>query len=72
MEQYKQLLLNNKNLILTGAPGTGKTYLAKEIAESFGAKGERYGFVQFHPSFDYSDFIEGLRPIKKAANSSDV
>ena len=72
MEQYKQLLLNNKNLILTGAPGTGKTYLAKEIAESFGAKGERYGFVQFHPSFDYSDFIEGLRPIKKAANSSEI
>lgn len=69
MEQYKQLLINNKNLILTGAPGTGKTYLAKEIAESFGAKGEKYGFVQFHPSFDYSDFIEGLRPIKAATSN---
>jgi len=64
MEQYKQLLINNKNLILTGAPGTGKTYLAMEIAKTLGAEGDRYGFVQFHPSYDYSDFIEGLRPIK--------
>ena len=32
MEDYKKLLENNYNLILTGAPGTGKTYLAKEIA----------------------------------------
>lgn len=31
-EKYVQLLEANKNLILTGAPGTGKTFMAKEIA----------------------------------------
>lgn len=59
---YIELLKQHKNLILTGAPGTGKTYLAQKIAENMGAYVE---FVQFHPSYDYSDFIEGLRPVKK-------
>lgn len=63
MEKYISLLKSNKNLILTGAPGTGKTYLAKHIAERLGATGERCGFVQFHPSLDYTDFVEGLRPV---------
>ena len=57
--EYIALLEANKNLILTGAPGTGKTYLAREIVTAMGAE---YGFVQFHPSYDYTDFVEGLRP----------
>lgn len=59
-EKYKELLLNSHNLILHGAPGTGKTHLAKKIAESMGSE---VGFVQFHPSYDYTDFVEGLRPV---------
>lgn len=58
-DKYINLLEANKNLILTGAPGTGKTYLAKAIAEAMNAEFE---FVQFHPSYDYADFVEGLRP----------
>lgn len=68
MEKYGyfvDLLRSNHNVILTGAPGTGKTFLAKQIAEQMGARGEQCGFVQFHPSYDYTDFIEGLRPIKE-------
>ena len=37
-QKYIDLLETNKNLILTGAPGTGKTYMAKAIAEAMGAK----------------------------------
>ncbi|MDE6779499.1 MAG: AAA family ATPase [Alistipes sp.] len=68
----KELLENVRNLIFTGAPGTGKTYLAKQIARMMtGAatdeeldRSGQFAFVQFHPSYDYTDFVEGLRPAK--------
>ncbi len=56
------LLETNKNLILTGAPGTGKTYMAMELAHELGADEKSIRKVQFHPSYDYTDFVEGIRP----------
>ncbi len=68
---YSEILKNSHNLILRGAPGTGKTYLAKQIArELTDGNEEQIGFVQFHPSYDYTDFVEGLRPVKD--DSGDI
>ena len=58
------VLKAKKNVILQGAPGVGKTFVAKRLAYSMmGVKdADRVMMVQFHQSYSYEDFIEGYRP----------
>ena len=73
-----QQLAECRNLVLHGPPGTGKTFMAREAARILtrdatgGERPQRIGFVQFHPSYDYSDFIEGLRPCLPAAGGQQT
>lgn len=64
-DNYIELLKSTRNIIFHGAPGTGKTFLAKQIARQMNAETT---FVQFHPSYDYTDFVEGLRPTSSDEN----
>lgn len=63
-DKLRNLVLYKKNVILQGAPGVGKTFLAKRFAHSLiGAKDDRYiEIIQFHQNYSYEDFIMGYKP----------
>lgn len=58
INEIKQLLERRKYVVLQGAPGTGKTYSALKIAESY----SEIFFTQFHADITYTDFIYGIEP----------
>jgi MoxR-like ATPase len=63
LKNIQQLLEEKKQTIFYGPPGTSKTYVAKKFSEYFvNGKKENLQIIQFHPSYSYEDFIEGIKP----------
>ena len=74
VNECEDLVKSSKNVIFHGAPGTGKTYLAKQIAAKIVSNDccdqyaklenlqNQVGFIQFYPGYDYSNFVEGYKP----------
>ena len=64
-DEVNSLIEERKYVVLQGAPGTGKTRLAMNIAEKLGAESF---FTQFHAETTYSDFVFGIRPVADEQN----
>ena len=62
LQNIVTLLEEKKQVIFQGPPGTGKTFVAQELAEHLAGSRDRVTLVQFHPSYSYEDFIQGIRP----------
>lgn len=62
LKGFLELLRTHKNIIFHGIPGTGKTYTMVNNIKNLISNEEQMLITQFHPSFSYEDFIEGIKP----------
>lgn len=63
LAEIERYIADKPQLVLYGPPGTGKTWIAERLARLLtSGDTERIEVVQFHPSYGYEDFIEGIRP----------
>ena len=69
LDDLLHLIRSKKQVVIEGPPGSGKTYLADLVGrfltgnELVGDTNERFQLLQFHQSYSYEDFIQGIRPI---------
>ena len=67
-----KLLDDKRQVIFQGPPGTGKTYVARRLAECLAGAPDRVWLVQFHPSYAYEDFVQGIRPTLQGGQAGFV
>lgn len=66
LEELKRVVEDKGQIIFVGPPGTGKTYVAQKFAKLLAEGDEaRVELIQFHPSYEYEEFMEGIRPESK-------
>ena len=67
--ELQDMLMDRKQAIFFGPPGTGKTFVAKHLGRLVTGLADpppdRMEIIQFHPAYSYEDFIEGIRPESK-------
>ena len=70
LERLERTLKRKKQIILTGCPGSGKTYLADKLAQYLTSESDGFiELIQFHPAYSYEDFMQGLRPLAEHENN---
>jgi len=62
INEYVNLLKYKQNIILQGAPGVGKTFIAKKLAYALGATDNSIQTIQFHQNYTYEDLMMGYKP----------